>query len=411
MSSDPSSTSIVIVGAGQAGGEVAVELRKLGYPGHVTVLGDEAFVPYRRPPLSKAYLAGTATLESLYVMPPASLAKANVEHRGNVRVERVDRAQKRVLLEDGEEIAYDKLALCTGGRARMLTLHGAGRRNVFPLRSIADVDAIRPLCAAGKRVAIIGGGFIGLEVAAVLRKLGLHVTVLESLPRVLARVTVPEVSSFYEALHRGHGVDLRTDVQIESLEGEPEVQQIVLKDGARIDVDFIVFGIGVVPNVELAQGAGLTCDNGIVVDECARTSDPEIVAAGDCTSHPSDFYARRVRLESVQNAMDQARCAAATLLGKPAAYRVVPWFWSDQYDLKLQMVGLSAGFDRMVMRGDPAARAFAAFYLKDGALIAADTVGRPQDFMFAKKLVAARVQVTPEQLADEGVALKSLLPA
>jgi 3-phenylpropionate/trans-cinnamate dioxygenase ferredoxin reductase subunit len=401
--------TFLIIGAGQAGGECAVELRKQGFAGRVVIIGEEPHLPYKRPPLSKAYFAGSAKLESLYVMPQTSLDKVKIECIGNMRVERIDRAAKQVTLSDGRVLAYDKLALATGGRARPLNLPGAARPNVNLLRTIADVDTIRAQAVPGKRMVVIGGGFIGLETAAVAVKLGLKVTVLEGLPRVLARVTVPEISAFYERAHREAGVDLRTGVQVTALEGEPNVTHVVLDDGSRVEADFVVVGIGLIPNTELAQEAGLDVDNGIVVDECTRTSDPDIVAAGDCTNHPSEFLGRRVRLESVQNAMEQGRAAAHAMLGKPTPYTTVPWFWSDQYDLKLQMVGLSAGFDQFVLRGDPATqRSFAAFYLREGHLIAADAVSRPQDFMFAKKLVAARTRIDPALLADESVALKTL---
>ena len=404
--------TVVVVGAGQAGGEVAIELRKLGFAGRVLIVGDEAQIPYKRPPLSKAFLAGTATEESLYLMQRANLDKANIEFKGGVKVQRIDRAAHTLHLSDGSTLAYDKLALATGGRPRPLPVPGADRRNVFLLRSIADVQRIHAYRAAGKRVVIVGGGFIGLEAAAVLVKLGLKVTVLEGLPRVLARVTVAEISTFFERVHREAGVDLRTGVQISGFEGEPDVTHVLLGDGTHIETDFVIIGIGVVPNVELAQEAGLAVDNGIVVDEQARTANPDIVAAGDCTNHPSEFLGRRIRLESVQNAMEQGRAAAHTLFGKPEPYRAVPWFWSDQYDLKFQMVGICAGHDQLVLRGDSkTARAFAAFYLKEGRLIAADTVSRPQDFMLAKKLVALRVAVDAAQLADESFSLKSLLPA
>ena len=406
-----SEQTYVIIGGGQAGGEIGIELRKQQFAGKVIVVGEEPFIPYKRPPLSKAYLAGTATDESLYLMPKAGLDKANVEYRGGVAVTRIDRAAKKLEFADGNTLAYDKLALATGGRARPLNLVGANRPNVFLLRTIDDVKKIQPYRQPGKRVTIVGGGFIGLEVAAVLVKAGLKVTVLEGLPRVLARVTVPEVSAFFEKLHRDAGVDLRIGAQVEALEGEPNVTHVLLGDGSKVETDFVVVGIGLLPNVEIAQQAGLAVDNGIVVDEFTRTSDPDIVAAGDCTNHPNDFIGRRIRLESVQNAMEQARAAAHTMVGKPQAYHAVPWFWSDQYDVKLQMVGLSAGFDQHVMRGDTAKKSFALMYLRDGHLIAADTVGRPQDFMIAKKLVATRAKLDPAQLADETVPLKSFLPA
>ncbi|MDP3859101.1 MAG: FAD-dependent oxidoreductase [Stagnimonas sp.] len=411
MSETNSVSRVVIVGAGQAGGEVAGELRKQGYTGAITLVGEEEQIPYKRPPLSKGFLAGSVTEEQLYVSPRAKLEQLGIEFIGNARVEKIDRSRKLVVLADGRELPYDKLALTTGGRARMLTLAGADKPNVLPLRSIADVKKLQPLCVAGQRAVVIGGGFIGLETAAVMLKLGLHVTVLEGLPRVLARVTAPEVSAFFERMHREAGVDLRTGVQISHLEGEAEVSAVVLADGSRIAADFIIVGIGVVTNTELASEAGLTVDNGIVVDEYARSSDPDIVAAGDCSNHPSQFAGRRIRLESVQNAMEQGRIAARTILGKGEAYQNVPWFWSDQYDLKLQMVGLSTGYDQLVLRGDPATqRNFAAFYLQAGKLIAADTVSRPAEFMLAKKWVAEGAVLDPAQLADESIALKTLVP-
>jgi 3-phenylpropionate/trans-cinnamate dioxygenase ferredoxin reductase subunit len=411
MSESAEISPIIIVGAGQAGGETASELRKQGYAGRIVLIGDEPHVPYRRPPLSKAFLAGTVSEESMYLMPPAGLDKARIEFIGGVRAERIDRVARQLHLADGRVLDYAKLVLATGGRARSLSLPGADRPNVLPMRSIADVQKLRSYCMPGKRLVIVGGGFIGLEVAAVAVKLGLHVTVLEGLPRVLARVTVPEVSTFFERIHREAGVDLRTGVQIKAFEGEPLSEAVLLGDGSRVEADAILAGIGQLPNVELAQQAGLAVDNGIVVDQHSCTADPDIYAAGDCAIHPSAFYDCRLRLESVQNAMEQGRVVAAALLGKRQPYHIVPWFWSDQYDLKLQMVGLSAGFDRLVVRGDLNGRAFAVFYLKQGRLIAADTVGRPQDFMFAKKLVALRTEVDAQQLADEAVSLKVLLPA
>jgi 3-phenylpropionate/trans-cinnamate dioxygenase ferredoxin reductase subunit len=390
-------STVVIVGGGQAGGETAIQLRKLGFAGRILVVGDERQIPYKRPPLSKAYLAGAVGEDSLYLLPQAGLEKLDVEYRGMTRAIGIDRKGKRLLTEAGA-IAYDKLVLATGSRARQLNLPGAHRPDVFPLRTIADVNRIRQRCVVGRRAVIVGGGFIGLEVAAVVLKLGLKVTVLEGLPRVLARVTAPQVSRFFERVHRDAGVDLRTGVQVTALEGEPEVRQVVLDDGTRIDADLVIVGVGVVPNVELAQEAGLAVDNGIVVDEFTRTADPDIHAAGDCTNHPNEFLGRRVRLESVQNAMEQARA--------------VPWFWSDQYDVKLQMVGLSAGHDQCVLRGDPeSSRSFAAFYLLEGHLIAADAISRTADFAMARKLVASRVRLDPAALADEAVALKSLVPA
>jgi 3-phenylpropionate/trans-cinnamate dioxygenase ferredoxin reductase subunit len=416
MSDPPTRQTVVIVGAGQAGGEIAIELRKLGFAGRVLIVGEEPFPPYKRPPLSKAYFAGTVSEESLHLMPRSGLDKAGIEWLGGARVARIDREARQLELSDGRRLDYHRLALATGGRARPLALPGADLPNVFPLRTIGDVRKISAQRAAGKRLVIVGGGFIGLEVAAVAIKLGLRVTVLEGLPRVLARVTIPEVSAFFERVHREAGVDLRTGVQVQGFERASAATRVRFADGqsieGAIEADFVVYGIGMIPNTELAQEAGLAVDNGIVVDECTRTSDPHIVAAGDCANHPNDFAGRRIRLESVQNAMEQAKAAALTLMDQPKPYQAVPWFWSDQYDLKLQMAGLSAGHDRYLFRGDPATqRAFAVFYLNGGRLIAADTVNRPQDYMLAKKLISLKAAPDPSQLADAAVPLKSLLPA
>ncbi|MEQ8269720.1 FAD-dependent oxidoreductase [Algiphilus sp.] len=410
--SESSDQHYVIVGAGQAGAEVASELRKRGFEGQISLIGDEPVAPYRRPPLSKAYFSGDAEADSLLVLKPPQLEKNGIDLLSGVTVDAIDRATHTVTLSDGRSLQYDKLALTTGGRARPLPCPGNDLDGVFLLRSLADVDAIRAHCNAETRMAIVGGGFIGLEVAASARKAGMAVTVVETLDRVLARVTAPVVSAFFERIHREAGVDLRTGVRVEAIEGTTKVEGVRLGDGSVIPADVVVVGIGLIPNVELAEAAGLEVDNGIVVDACAQTSDPDIVAAGDCANHPNRFAGERIRLESVQNAMEQARVAAGTMLGAESPYDAVPWFWSDQYDCKLQMAGLSVGYDDIVLRGDPAAeKRFSAFYLRDGQLIAADSVGRPQDFMFAKKLVTLNIAPDRAKLADPEVPLKAFLPA
>lgn len=406
---DSTQETIVIVGGGQAGGACAMELRKKKFEGRVVLIAEEAWIPYKRPPLSKTYLSGEATLESLYVMQAAKLEAANIECLTGTKVEAINREAKSVSLSNGDSIHYSKLVLATGGRARPIPVPGADAGNVFLLRSIADVDAIRAACGDGKNMVIVGGGFIGLEVAAVATKLGMKVTVLEGLDRVLARVTAPQTSEFFESVHRNAGVDLRTSAQVSAFEGEPEVSQVVLADGEKIPADLVVVGIGLIANTELAEAAGLEVDNGIVVNEHTQTSDPNIYAAGDCTNHPSPMFGRRLRLESVQNAMDQARCCTLNLLGEPTQYNALPWFWSDQYDLKLQMAGLSEGYDDAVMRGNPAEQAFSVFYLKAGKLIAMDAINKPKDFMMAKKLITEGASPDSSQLADESIELKSFL--
>jgi 3-phenylpropionate/trans-cinnamate dioxygenase ferredoxin reductase subunit len=404
-------STVVIVGAGQAGSEFAAELRTLGYEGRVVMVGDEAPLPYKRPPLSKGYLTGTVTADQLPIRNAAVHEKNRIEFIGGVRASSIDRVAKTVTLSNGDTIAYTRLALTTGGRARPLPLPGADLANVMSLRSVADADTIRAQLVEGRRLVIIGGGYIGLEIAAVAVKAGLHVTVLEAAPRVLARVTAPEISEFYTRVHREEGVDVRVGVQIAALTGDGAVSGVRLVDGSTVNADAVIVGIGLIANTELASAAGLAVDNGIVVDEYGYTSDPDIVSAGDCANRPSALLGGRVRLESVPNAMEQGRHAARALMGQPKAYDELPWFWSDQYELKLQMCGLSAGYDQLVVRGSTANRTFSAFYLRQGRIIAGDAVSQLRDFGVIKKLVAARAEIAPDRLADETVALKDLAAA
>lgn len=412
---DAASSTAIIIGAGHAGGELAIALRNEGWEGRILLLGEEAHLPYHRPPLSKAYLAGSVEKSSLSIRPQMAYDKANVEFIGGVRVSRIDRANQRLELADGSQLAYDKLAIATGGRPRPLSVPNAAVAercaNFHYLRTLDDVEQIRAQLAPGKRLAIVGGGYIGLEVAASAIAQGLQVTVLEALPRVLQRVTAAELSAYYERKHREAGVDIRTGVQVADLEVTGDaVTAVLCADGSRLAADLVVVGIGLLANTELAAEAGLQVDNGILVDEHAQTSDPHIYAAGDCTNHPNALLGRRLRLESVPNALEQSRVAAANMAGKAKTYASVPWFWSDQYELKLKMVGLAEGFERLVLRGDPATDSFSAFYLKGDKVLAADTVNRPQDFIAAKRLVAEGIAVTDAQLADDSRPLKELLP-
>jgi 3-phenylpropionate/trans-cinnamate dioxygenase ferredoxin reductase subunit len=403
------SETTVIVGAGQAGSDLTTALRQIGYTGRIILIGDEQAPPYRRPPLSKAYLAGDIAEEALYLKPLATYAKQNVELRTGVKVAAIDRQAHTVTLEDGESIKYDKLALTTGGRARRLPLPGAEKPNVHYVRTLADIDRLKQQFKPGARLVIIGGGYIGLEAAAVGIKKELNVTLVEALPRLLARVTGPELSQYYLEVHRGHGVDIKLGAGVQALEGGELVETVILQDGTRLAADLVIVGIGLIANTELAEQAGIEVDNGVIVDLHAQTSDPDIVAAGDCTNHDNGFLGRRIRLESVPNASEQARVAAASICGQKVPHAGVPWFWSDQYDLKLQMVGISQGYDKVVIRGSMEANNFAAFYLKDGVVISLDTVNRPQDFMIGKKMVAARLVVDPAILADESASLKALV--
>ncbi|MEU1518426.1 FAD-dependent oxidoreductase [Streptomyces sp. NPDC005811] len=414
MHIEPQTTGrVVVVGGGQAGADFVAALRMAGHQGHVTLLGEEPGHPYARPPLSKAYLSGKATAEDLHIRPPAMYEQQGIDLRTGTRVTAIDRTGRQVILADGERLPYGHLVLATGGRARRLTTPGLDDApNVHYLRTLADVTALRQHFAPGARLVVVGGGYVGLEVAAVARRLGLDVTVLEALPRVLARVTAPQVSAFYQRVHTEEGVDIRVDTAVTgfAFAHDGSVTAVELKGGERIDADVVLVGIGLVPNTELAEQAGLAVDNGIVVDEHCRTEDPAVLAIGDCTSHPCGEHGGRRRLESVPNASEQARTAAATVTGSPQPYTAVPWFWSDQYDVKLQTTGLSTGYDDVVIRGTTGTgRSFAAFYLKEGRVRAADVVCSPRDFTAARKLVAARAQVAPEALRDLSVPLKQLL--
>ena len=395
---------VVVIGAGQAASQCADALRQSGYDKAITLIGDEDTPPYRRPPLSKTFLAGTATVESLIFKPLPAYEKQNVQCRVGVRADRVDRATQRVHLSNGEALPYEHLVFATGGRARELALPGAALPHVHSIREIGDVQKLRARFSAGKKLVIIGGGYIGLEVAAVAIQQGLHVTVLEAQPRVLARVTAPELSAFYESAHRKRGVVVRTDIALKAIEADA----VVLADGERVAADTVIVGVGLLPCTELAADAGLAVSNGIAVNAQMRTADPQVYAIGDCANYEHGFLGQRVRLESVPNALETARAAAAAITGKPAPVVSAPWFWSDQYDLKLQMVGLSQGYDRLVLRGDPATESFCAFYLRDGVLIAADSVNRSADFLLAKKWVGARARLPAEALADASTDLKTL---
>jgi 3-phenylpropionate/trans-cinnamate dioxygenase ferredoxin reductase subunit len=406
---DQSSERIVIVGAGQAGCTIALELRKLGYSGGICLIGMETHLPYQRPPLSKAYLSGEADIQKLLLITERRMQDANIDFIRETQVLKIHRDKKTLTIADGRSLAYDRLALTTGGICRTLPLHGSDGENVFSLRNLNDADQIRNHWEPGAKLVIIGGGFIGLEVAAKAVSAGLRVTVIEGLPQILSRVTIPKVSKFFESIHRAAGVNLITSGKIEKLVGAPRVTHVRLEDGTMIESDFILVGIGLLPNIDLAKSAGIECQDGILVDQFTRTSDPAIVAAGDCTNHPSAYAKRRLRLESVQNAVDQARIAAATLCGQAKPYNTVPWFWSDQYDIKLQVAGLSTGHDEWVLRGNPEGRSFSVFYLQSGRLIAADSINRMQDHMLARRLIADGAKLDSQILADESVSIKDAL--
>ncbi|PKO65277.1 MAG: pyridine nucleotide-disulfide oxidoreductase [Betaproteobacteria bacterium HGW-Betaproteobacteria-16] len=413
MSAEAATAGIVIVGAGQAGVMTAEALRGGGFEGPITLLGDEPHGPYHRPPLSKAWMAGEIEAAQLVMRAPEMLARKNIELRTGVNVKAIDRSAQTVILGDGSTLSYAGLVLATGSTPRSLPLPGGNAPGVLALRTRDDASAIADRLAAcieqQRPVVVIGGGFIGLEVAATARKKGLAVTVLEAAPRLLGRVLAPVLSDWYADLHRSHGVQLVLGAQVAAIEADANgVTGVRLADGSVVPAGLVVVGIGVNANDQLAQAAGLACDRGIVVDACGRTSDPLIVAAGDCT-------ARRLadgsllRLESVQNATEQGKSAAAALLGQNRPFTATPWFWSDQYDKKLQMAGLSMGADAWAVRGDMEAGSFTVCHFKGNQLIAADSVNASKDHLLVRKLLDAGVSPTREQAGDVAFDLASLL--
>lgn len=402
---------VIIIGAGQAGGETAQKLRQGGFTGEITMIGEEPAAPYQRPPLSKKYLAGELSMDRLLLRPPSVYSEENITLLTPLRAVWVDRANKKVRVEGGRELPYDALVLATGAKPRRLQLSGADLAGVHLFRTAADVDAIRPLFASGKKLVVVGAGYIGLEVAAVARQTGLDVTIIETAARPLARVTSPEVAGFFLDEHTRQGVRFVLGGQPALIKGGAHVTGVTLADGTEIPADIVIAGIGVNPETALAQQCGLTVENGIVTDAQCRTSDPAIFAIGDCAGRPMAHFDQRVcRLESVHNAVEGGRIVAATILGSTYVEET-PWFWSDQYDLKLQIAGLFQGYDNLVLRGALADRAFAAFYYKGGRMIAVDAVNRPAEFLGAKMLIQKGKTIAPEVLLDISRPMKELVAA
>jgi 3-phenylpropionate/trans-cinnamate dioxygenase ferredoxin reductase subunit len=405
------SETIVIVGAGHAAGQAAASLRQKKFAGRIVIIGDEPYVPYQRPPLSKKFLAGELDEKRLQFKPENFYPDHDIEMRLSTRVTAIDPHEKFVRLDDDSTLHYDKLLLTTGSRVRKLPIPGSDLAGIHYLRSIEDVLAIQKDFREGAKLVIVGAGYIGLEVAAVAVKRGIDVTVLETEDRAMNRVVAPEISTFFQKLHKEAGVKIEFGRMVQEFRGTDSVTEVLCADGHVVPADSCIVGIGILPNIDLAEAAGLECDNGIVVDEFARTSAADIYAAGDCTRHPNALLGISLRLESVHNALEQAKTAATTMCGELQPYSQIPWFWSDQYDVKLQIVGLSNDYDQLVIRGDQDAHSFAAFYLKKGKILAIDAINRPREFMLGKKLVAAHAHFDPAELADESVDFKSLATA
>lgn len=401
--------AMVILGGGHAAGQACASLRQEGYKGEIVLIGDEPHLPYQRPPLSKQYLSGEQSMDKVQIRPAKFYADQNITLRLGVRATAIDTDAHTVTTSAGDTVAFDQLLIATGGRPRRLTIPGSDLGGIHYLRAVGDVDGIRADMAPGRRLVIVGGGYVGLEVASVAVAAGLEVHVLEMESRILQRVTTPTMSAYYQTLHESRGVHVHTSTGVTGFRGaSPDAQRVaaVLCGDREFPADLVIVGIGIIPNIDIAEAAGIQCGNGIVVDEHCRTSAADVYAAGDCTNHPNPLLGRRLRLESVPNAMEQARVAAANMCGGDKTYASMPWFWSDQYELKLQMVGFSADGDTEVMRGDPTANQFAVFYLKDGAVVAVDAVNSPKEFMVCKQLIGR--QVDPARLADPAVDLKTL---
>jgi 3-phenylpropionate/trans-cinnamate dioxygenase ferredoxin reductase subunit len=401
---------VVIIGAGHAGGTAAAELRRAGFEGPIVLVGDEPIPPYERPPLSKAWLKGEADAGKLALKPDAFYATARIDLRLATTATAIDRDARTVTLTGGETIPYDILILATGARARRIPLPGLDLANVLELRNAADADRLKAALTPGARLAVIGGGYIGLEAAASARDLGCEAVVIEREPRVLARVACEILSRFFQDQHRARGVTIEVNAQVAALEGSGgRVGGVRLADGRVIACDVALVGVGAVPNQELAEAAGLDCHNGISVDLAARTGDPAIFAIGDCTHRPLPLYDRAMRLESVPNALEQARAAAAAITGKPVPPPEVPWFWSDQYDLRLQIAGIPFDTDRIVVRGDIAAAKFALFHLQpDGTVQAVEAVNASTEFMGGRRIIQRRVKLDPARIADTTVTMQAL---
>jgi len=400
--------TFVVVGGGHAGGQAVDSLRREGFDGRLVLVGEEPCLPYHRPPLSKKFLAGELVQDRLYLRHQPFYDQHSIELRLGTRVTAIDRDGRRLRLADDSELEYDALLLCLGSRVRRLNVPGADLPGLYYLRSLQDVAQIREHLAPGRRLIVIGAGYIGLEAAATARSLGLEVTVLEMADRPMSRVVAPVVSEFYARRHVAAGVDLRCRTGVSEVLGTERVEGVRCSDGSIVPADLVIAGVGILPETTLAAAAGLACDDGIVVDEQCRTHDPAVFAAGDCTNHPSVRYGRRLRLESVDNALEQARTAAATMCGRDAVHAHVPWFWSDQYDIKLQIAGIAAGHDQTVLRGDPDSNQFSVWYLRGGELLAVDAINRPGEFMHAKRWIGEHKHPDPALLGDTAVELKMI---
>ena len=401
--------NLVIVGGGQSAAQCVLTLKRNDFKNKITLISEEKHIPYQRPPLSKEYLSDEVTLERVYMKSKEFYDQNNVEIISSTKVISIDRNKKSLTLSNTENLQYENLVLATGSRVRKLEVEGSHLSNINYLRTIEEADQLKKYFKLGKKLVVIGAGYIGLEVAAAAIKKGLGVTVIEMDDRVMKRAVDPIISKYFDSLHRSKGAEIILNAALERFEGRKEVEKVICSNGKILEADGVVVGVGIIPNQEIAKSAGLKCNNGIVVDKFGRTEDPFIFACGDCTNHPNPSLNKNLRLESVHNALEQAKTVAFSLIGKPEKYDQIPWFWSDQYEEKLQIVGLSGDHDEIVTRGSMAEGNFMLFFLKKGELIAINSVNNPKEFLISKKLVANKLKISSDVLCDQSTDLKSLL--
>ena len=400
---------IVIVGAGQSAAQCIIALRKGGLNNPITIIGEESHLPYQRPPLSKDYLSDEAPIERVFMKPEEFFIKEKIKVIKSTKATSINREKNTVVLENGENIKYKKLILATGSRVRRIEVEGSELKNINYLRTLDDANAIKRFLKSGKKLVIVGAGYIGLEVAAVAVEKGLDVTVIEMADRVMNRTVDPIISEYFYNVHTSKGVKIILNSALVKFEGNESVEKVICSNGDSLKADGVIIGAGILPNQEIAESCNLECNNGIVVNEHGQTQDKDIYACGDCTNHPNPSLSKRLRLESVHNALEQAKTVALNLMGEKHIYDQVPWFWSDQYEHKLQIVGISGNHDRTLIRGSIDEKSFMVFYLKNNELIAVDSVNNSKDFLVSKKLVANKLKISSDILCDQSVDLKNLI--
>ena len=400
---------LVVIGGGQAAIQCVASLRKEGYSGSITLVGEENHLPYQRPPLSKGFLSGATESDRLYLKKIEFFQENSIQLNLGVTADRIDRDNCIVHLSDDKSIGYDKLVLATGSRVRKLKFPGSDLEGINYLRGIDDAESLKEGLLKSKTLVIVGAGYIGLEVAAVATEFDTKITVVEMADRVMNRTVNPIISDYYQELHSKNGVDFILNESLEKVDGDKAVEQVICSGGSSIQADILVIGAGVIPNIELAEESGLNCDNGISVNEYGQTEDSKIFACGDCTNHPNEKLNRRLRLESVHNAMEQSKTVATSVMGNRTAYNQIPWFWSDQYDHKLQIVGLSGDHDEVLIRGNQEESKFMLFYLKGEELIAVDAVNNPKEFLICRKLVENKVKISSDDILNQSKNLNDLI--